>query len=99
MAVIAKFKVEDIKLSRGLRVKLDAEGKPERDQSGCEVYEKCAMRSIRMLPVYGNGDPHHPNTKFWQATPSGELRLDIVNPDASSQFEVDQEWLIKMELA
>jgi hypothetical protein len=96
MAVIAKFKVDEIKISRGQRVKLDVNGLPQKDLSGRDVYEDCEMRSITMFPVYGNGDPHHPNTKFWQASPSGKIELGIVNPAAGDQFSVGQEWLIEM---
>lgn len=36
------------------------------------------MRTVHMQPVYGNGDPNHENTKFWEASPSrqSDLRHD-----------------------
>jgi len=94
--VTAKFKVESITLTAGSRAVLDEKGVPKKDDKGYYVTEPCEMRSIKMHPVYGNGDPHHENTKFWQSTPSGEFRLDCVNAAASEQFKVGQEWLLQM---
>lgn len=99
MGVTAKFVVNEIKLTAGSRVVLGDDGKPKKDARGYDVYEPCEMRSIKMSPVYGNGDPHHENTKFWQSSPSGEFRIDVVNPAASEQFKVGQEWLFDMTLA
>lgn len=94
--VAAKFTVTEIKITAGSRVVLGEDGKPKKNDRGYDIYESCEMRSIKMCPVYGNGDPHHENTKFWQASPSGEFRIDCVNPEASAQFKVGQEWLFQM---
>lgn len=51
-------------------------------------------RSIKMSPVYGNGDPNHENSKFWKASPGGSLSLDVVNADAVDQFEVGKEYYL-----
>lgn len=94
--VTAKFKVTKIELSEGSRVVLGEDGKPKKNERGYDEYVPCEMRTIIMNPVYANGDPHHPNTKFWQATPSGEFRMNCVNPGASEQFKCGQEWLFEM---
>lgn len=94
--VRAKFKVASIKRSEGSKDKLDAEGRPEKDAKGYVVRVPCEMVSIEAYAVYGNGDPTHENTKFWQASPSGKLTLDCVNEAASSQFKVGQEFHLDM---
>lgn len=94
--VTAKFKVNRIELTEGSRVVLGPDGKPEKDARGYDKYVPCEQRTIVMNPVYANGDPNHENTKFWQASPSGEFRINCVNPGASEQFKVGQEWLFEM---
>jgi hypothetical protein len=51
-------------------------------------------RTVKMSPVYGNGDPTHENTKFWQASPGGALELNVVNAAAVEQFEVGREYYV-----
>jgi hypothetical protein len=52
------------------------------------------MRTVHMSPVYGNGDPNHENTKFWEASPSGGLTLGTINPAAWQQFELGMEYYL-----
>jgi hypothetical protein len=52
------------------------------------VTEKVEMRTIVMSPVYSN-DSNDPNKKFWDASPSGEIQLGTINPDAWRAFELD----------
>lgn len=99
MAVIAKFKVIETKQTPGQRVVLGEDGKPKKNERGYDVYEDIEMQSVKMTPVYGNGDPLHENTKFWQSSPSGSLELNVVNPDAGKQFKLHQEWYLTFELA
>ena len=49
---------------------------------------------IRMSPVIG-GSPE--NDSFFKWTPYGEINIGLVNPDASKQFEVGQEYYVKFE--
>lgn len=95
----AKFKVDEIRLHASRRDVLDLSGKPMKDMKGYNVTEPCELRTIIMCPVYGNGDPNHENTKFWQASPSGRFELGCVNEAASTQFKVGQEWYLDMTLA
>jgi hypothetical protein len=57
-------------------------------------YEAAAMRSIKMTPVYGNGDPNHENTKFWDASPSGQLELNVMNLGAAEMFEAGKSYYL-----
>jgi len=40
---------------------------------------------VKLAPVYSS-DKEHENKKFWDATPSGEVRLGINNPAAYAFF-------------
>lgn len=53
----------------------------KKNEKGYDEYEPCPMFSVKASPVYGNGDPNHPNTKFWHASPSGSFELHTVNAD------------------
>jgi hypothetical protein len=70
---------------------------PHVDENGKIDYKKpvaTELHSIKMAPVYGNGDLSHENTKFWNASPSGSLMLGTVNLDAAKQFELGKEYYI-----
>ena len=53
-------------------------------------------RTIKMSPVYGNNDPKHENTKFWEATPGGSLELNVINASAAEIFEVGKEYYLDL---
>lgn len=57
------------------------------------------VRTIKLSPVYANGDPNHENTKFWPATPSGSVELGIINAAAADQFEVGKEYYVDFTAA
>ena len=82
MTVRAKFKC--ISISRGLGSRKDDEGK----------YVECELRTVKLQPVYGNGDPSHENAKFWNATPSGFIELGVINLEAAEGFEIGQEYYV-----
>lgn len=48
-------------------------------------------RSITMTPVYGDTPE---NKSFWKATPSGEIKLYVVNEAAAVQFEPGKEYYV-----
>lgn len=87
MSVRAKFKVQRIESTVGSKV-------VGRNEQGRDVYETCELRTIVLSPVYANGDPDHENTKFWQASPSGEIKLGTINPAAWEQFVLGGEYYI-----
>ncbi len=91
MAVIAKFKVQRIERSIGSKGVVGEDGRT--------TYEPCEMATVVMSPVYHNGDPSHENTKFWQASPSGEIKLGTVNAEAVAQFELGREMYVTFEPA
>ncbi len=42
----------------------------------------------------GNGDPNHENTKFWQASPSGQIQIGCANLAAAEAFELGREYYV-----
>lgn len=93
MSVKAKFKLNRYETTKNKR-KVDPKGPWEEKN-----LESVEMRTLIFSPVYGNGDPNHENTKFWEATPQGEIKLGVVNPEAWKYFELDQEYIITFEKA
>lgn len=88
MSVRAKFKVQKVEATMGVRV-------TGKNEAGRDVYEPCELRTIVLQPVYAvSGDPEHENTKFWQASPSGEIKLGTINPAAWEAFELGGEYYI-----
>ena len=84
MAVRAKFRLD--------RVEQQLINTGAKNEDGS--WQKTEMRTLILTPVYGNGDPSHENTKFWKASPSGEIRLGTVNEQAWKQFELGAEYYI-----
>lgn len=82
--VRAKFKVDTIQRIMGNRFVPASDG-------GAGTYEPSEIQTIKMSPVYQNGDPDHENNKFWAATPLGGIELGCVNLDAASQFDLGEE--------
>ena len=85
--VRAKFKVTRVETQMGSRRKKGTE----------HEYEPCEQRTIVMHPVYGDKSPE--NKMFWDATPSGEIRVGTVNPEAWQKFELDREYYVDFTLA
>lgn len=55
--------------------------------------------NIVLRPVsYKAGDPTHENTQFWNASPSGEMKLWIQNPNLFDKFKPGQEIYLPMVL-
>lgn len=79
----AKFKV----VSKTYRMgsKPDASGK---------AWIPCATIDVKLAPVFGNGDPNHENTRFWQASPTGEISIGCANAAAADAFVLGQEYYV-----
>lgn len=92
--VRAKFKVNKVELSVGSRRKKNPDGSYAKSEKGYEMNEACTLHTLTFNPVYGNGDPHHENSKFWDASPGGELKLNCVVPDVVQQFELGKEYYL-----
>jgi hypothetical protein len=84
--VRAKFKVDCITRRMSSRQSADSAGKT--------VYVPAEVWSVKLSPVYQNGDPNHENNKFWAATPTGSIELTCVNADAVRQFDLDGEFYV-----
>lgn len=90
MTVRAKFKVQRIErfmTSKAVQREM-AEGGRKTEYVPCEAW------NVVMSPVFGNGDPDHENTKFWNASPGGEIKLLTVNAEAVRQFDLDGEFYV-----
>jgi hypothetical protein len=94
MSVRAKFKVDSIERTRSSAAKRDEAGAPVKDERGNYVYVPIEMQTVKLSPVYANGDPNHENSKFWAATPSGSITLGTVNADAVRPFDLGKEFYI-----
>ena len=76
MAVRAKFRI----------TKIERMISSVPDPANLGKWKDGVVVSIHAAPVYGNGDPNHENTKFWQSSPSGSIVLGTVNEAAAEQF-------------
>lgn len=94
MSVRAKFKVTSLTRVESCKVRRAADGKVCENDQKRPIYDPCELVSIKMNPVSGNNDPDHENTKFWEASPSGELTLGCVNEAASKQFVLGREYYL-----
>lgn len=85
MSVRARFKVREIVSSMGSRRGPDVDGRPH--------FVPCEMRTVVLDPVYSTNleDENH---KFWDATPTGEIRLGTINAEAWKYFELGSEYYI-----
>lgn len=92
MPVRAKFKVTRVETSMNAVARKDDDGNYVME-NGRNVYGKVEMRTVVMHPVYDDR-PGSENKQFWDATPSGELRLGTINPGAWQQFELDKEYYL-----
>lgn len=91
MSVKAKFKVDSITRMTG--------SVPVIGEDGKHTWETGEVRTVKMTPVYGNGDPNHENTKFWQASPSGSFEINCANLEAAKYFELGKEYIFTIESA
>lgn len=83
--VRAKFKVMKIESSQTRR---------QKDPKGTWSQENtfdAEFRTIILLPVSGGSEE---NRMFWDAPPSGEIRLGTVNPEAWQAFVLGGEYYV-----
>jgi hypothetical protein len=62
-------------------------------------YVPCEAVNLKFSPVYANGDPNHENSKFWNATPGGQLHLNVVNVEAVTMFGPGKEYYLDISPA
>lgn len=94
----AKFRVTAITKTVGSRKARNEDGTYKKNDGYC-VYDKCELNTVVLAPVYGNDDPNHENSKFWDATPTGGISLGFINPDAAKEFELDKEYYVDITQA
>lgn len=58
------------------------------------AYGNQLMKTIKLQPVAKSSDPNDENSRFWAASPNGEIRLGTLNLDAAAQFEINGEYYI-----
>lgn len=58
------------------------------------AYGDKLMKTVKLEPVYKSADPNDDNSKFWAASPNGEIRLGTLNMDAAAQFEINGEYYV-----
>lgn len=58
------------------------------------AYGNQRMKTIKLQPVFKDADPEGENSRFWAASPNGEIRLGTINMDAAAQFEINAEYYI-----
>jgi hypothetical protein len=91
--VRCKFKVNKISRTMGSR------RTGNKTAAGHDEYAPCVMHTIEASPVYGNGDPNHENTKFWDASPGGKFELNCVNEAAVAELELGEEYYLDIRKA
>jgi len=63
------------------------------------AYGNQLMKTIKLAPVVKSSDPDSENSKFWAASPNGEIRLGTINMDAAAQFEINAEFYVTFDKA
>lgn len=57
------------------------------------LYGQQRMKTIKLEPVQSQKEGSE-NKAFWDATPTGEVRLGTINVDAAAQFEIGAEYYV-----
>jgi hypothetical protein len=84
-----------LEITRGIKKRRTEDGTAcAKTEKGTEIYGPCELRTLVFNPVYANNDPNHEITKSWDASPSGEIKLGTVNPDAWSYFAIGKEYYV-----
>ena len=89
MKVIAKFQVRS-KSEDGSFSKQTIDGKTHKYAN--------ITSTVVMVPVY-DPDPQSENGRFYKYTPSGEIKLSVLNPDAAAAFEIGEEYYVEFTRA
>ncbi|MEW6209818.1 MAG: hypothetical protein AB1631_15750 [Acidobacteriota bacterium] len=79
--VIAKFYVQSV----------ERQGYPKRAKVDEAAEPHTTGVKVNLSPVYAPDDKNHENHKFWEATPSGQLWMQINNPSAFDFFKEGEE--------
>ena len=63
----------------------------QKNSAGWGDGKPAILASLLFVPV---GDDTEENKKFWDATPSGRIEMDVLNPEAIEGFEVMKEYYV-----
>jgi len=55
-----------------------------------------SLKTVQLQPVVSGSEE---NKQFFKYSPSGQISLGVMNPDAAAQFAVDQEFYVDFTLA
>ena len=58
------------------------------------AYGQQLMKTIKLVPVFKSDAPEGENSRFWAASPNGEIRLGTINMAAAEQFAINAEFYI-----
>lgn len=72
---------------------------PKFDDEGKRYNVNGTAATLAFYPVYHRDDPAHENSKFWSATPSGELKLGVMNAEAVGEMVVGKEYYVDIHPA
>src|SRR6185369_8118548 len=102
--VVCKFKVVSVLKHEGLRRARNADGsyrKNDVNKGGGYIMEPCMSGTVKMSPVFAGDNSKHENSLFWDATPSGELTLQVNNLAAVSLLEnnIGKEFYVEIKQA
>jgi hypothetical protein len=90
MAVRAKFTVQKIERMNTRRATRKPDGTLDWQNTVPDE-----LQTVILSPVaYDSANPNGENSQFWQASPSGEIRLGTINREAFSHFELGAEYYI-----
>ena len=97
--VRGKFTVHRIEITQGSQRIRTADGADYEKENGYPKTRARELRTVVLSPVCPGNDPKHENPKFWDSSPTGEIRLGTVNPDAWQAFEIGKEYYVDFNLA
>lgn len=89
MSVKCKFYVQSIE-RQGYTSRKSEDDPGTRVTSGIKV---------NLAPVYAPKDANCENSRFWTATPGGQLWMQINNPEAFNEFVEGQEYYLTFDKA
>lgn len=90
MSVRAKFRL--------IRTESQIYDRAVKQADGNYEKETVEQRTLIFQPVYSD-NPANENKTFWEATPSGEIKLGVVNRAAWEQFDLNAEYYVTFDRA
>jgi hypothetical protein len=89
MSVKAKFKVQ--RIERSLQNVVIG-----KDEKGASKWGMAEVQTVVLNPVTGNSEE---NSKFYASTPSGEIKIGVLNLEVAGLFELGKEYYVTFDQA